>query len=135
MIVYNYDVHDVDVVLRLAEGVTLKELAEEGLNLLGEGNPDATQVEAFLPTVNTPVFDGYVTLRVFPGYAHALQYISDNNLSDKAELIRIEWPACEEIGGEMVPYVYPPIEYEEAEFDEAGKQVGTRLQGIGIIGR
>ena len=132
---HNYDVHDVDVVLRLAPGVTLRELAVEGLAQLGEGNPDATQVEAFLPTVNTPVFDGYVTLRVFPAYAHALQYISDNQLSDKAELVRIEWPAQEEIDGEMVAYVYPPIEYEVPEYDEAGKQVGTRLQGIGVIGR
>jgi hypothetical protein len=81
------------------------------------------------------VFNAQWVSNLVPGYAHALQYISDNNLSDKAELIRIEWPACEEIDGGMVPYVYPPIEYEVPVYDEAGKQTGVRLQGIGIIGR
>jgi hypothetical protein len=35
----------------------------------------------------------------------------------------------------MVAYVYPEIQYEVPVYDEAGKQTGVRLQGIGIIGR
>ncbi|WP_020675573.1 hypothetical protein [Geopsychrobacter electrodiphilus] len=114
---------------------TLVALAELSLAMYGEGgNPDAKITEDFLGFVNTPVFGGYVTMRITEAYAMALEYIEANGGNPMAELIRVEWPTTLDTNGDTIPAVYAPITFPVEQFDIDGVSLGFIQQSIGIIG-
>jgi len=122
---------------------SLPELAQECLNLFGEGAwPDATQVESFFALNNTPPQHGYCRVIVAEHIATALQWMQDNGVtSDHGELVRVEWLGQDRVQIGIDEDGQPIIEKQlfeigvEEVLDEQGQTTGaTRSVYLGRIG-
>lgn len=126
----------IKVICHLAEGVTLLDLVEAVNDIWGTANLEADSIEKYLPQVNTPVQNDYISIRMPEEHAYSLQYFVDNfpESSDTlSDFWRIEWPYDEEGN----PITYDPISWEEEVpvFDpETGEPTGETRTEIKYLG-
>lgn len=127
----------VDAVLEARDAATtMPEHASEGLELMGDGYPDSTNLNQMFSRGNTLKEGPYFVVRCVPAYAIALEYMQSEYGGTPlvTQLVRVEWPGREiYTDGKWQPYPYDPISYDVPEYNEAGQVVGVRQQEIGRI--